>query len=139
MRKTMRKICICLVAVMLLSTANVTAMGSPNMDSEIVPHYDVIKSIRSNLEINRSGKATCSASVRTSSVDYTINVTCTLYKSDGSVVKSWSTTGKGTVSMEKNWYVTSGSSYQVEASATVYDSTGNYVDSDNAYSEIVYY
>ena len=41
--------------------------------------------------------------------------------------------------MEKNWYVTSGSSYQVEASATVYDSTGNYVDSDNAYSEIVYY
>ena len=71
MRKTMRKICICLVAVMLLSTANVTAMGSPNMDSEIVPHYDVIKSIRSNLEINRSGKATCSASVRTSSVDYT--------------------------------------------------------------------
>ena len=45
MRKTMRKICICLVAVMLLSTANVTAMGSPNMDSEIVPHYDVIKSI----------------------------------------------------------------------------------------------
>ena len=109
------------------------------MDSEIVPHYDVIKSIRSNLEINRSGKATCSASVRTSSVDYTINLTCTLYKSDGSVVKSWSTTGKGTVSMEKNWYVTSGSSYQVEASATVYDSTGNYVDSDNAYSEIVYY
>jgi len=39
-------------------------------------------------------------------------------------IKTWSTTGSKTVSLDKSWYVSSGYKYRIYISAEVNDSTG---------------
>lgn len=127
-----------LLAMLMMCNVTAGAVSSLTIEEGIVPYYNVIRTLTADLTINRSGKSTCSASVRTSPSGYSITLTCDLCK-DGDVIKSWTASGKGNASLDKSWYVTSGSDYQVIASATVYDSAGNYVDSGTAYSSVVSY
>lgn len=138
MKRIWKQLTVLLLAVALLGTISANAVGIPDAEPGIIPYYTAISSLESALEINRSGKSTCTASVDVSSLSYSVTLTCSLSK-DGTVIKSWTASGKGTVTLNKSWYVTSGSSYQVIASATVYDSAGNYVDSGTAYSSVVSY
>lgn len=138
MKRFIEKIPILLLAVLLCiaTTGPVVAIGA---ETGISPHYDAISQIDAKLTISRSGKANCTASVSFPSSKYSITLTCELCDSKGGVIKSWSTSGKTLVTLDKSWYVTSGSDYQVVASATVYNSAGNYVDSGTAYSSVVPY
>ncbi len=138
MKRTRNLLTALLLAVILLGAVNADAVGIPATDPGVVPYYTVISSLDGTLEISRSGRASCRASVDVSSLSYNVTLTCDLCK-DGTVIKSWTASGKGSVSLDKSWYVTSGSDYQVVASATVYNSTGNYVDSGTAYSDVVSY
>ena len=131
MKRTRNLLTALLLAVILLGAVNADAVGIPATDPGVVPYYTVISSLDGTLEISRSGRASCRASVDVSSLSYLCK--------DGTVIKSWTASGKGSVSLDKSWYVTSGSDYQVVASATVYNSTGNYVDSGTAYSDVVSY
>ena len=115
------------------------AVDIPDTDTGIDPQYIMITLLDAKLDINNSGRATCSTKVTTAAPSgYSVTLTCELSK-DGTVIKSWTTTGARSASLNKPWYVTSGSDYQVIASATVYDSAGNYVDSGTAYSDVVSY
>ncbi len=137
MLKILKRVPAFLFAMLLLCNVYAEAIDVYDSNSDVTPHYEVISLIDSKLEINRTGKATCKAQVHTSS-NFSVTLTCDLYK-DGTVIKSWTASGKGSAFLDKSWYVTSGSDYQVVASATVYNSTGNYIDSGTAYSDVVSY
>lgn len=54
-------------------------------------------------------------------------------------IKSWSGSGTGEVTMDKSWYVTSGYYYRTAATATVYTSSGSYVEMVSIHSQSDYY
>lgn len=138
-KKNLMYLFVFFVAVFSLCTMNARAVDIPDTDTGIDPQYIMITLLDAKLDINNSGRATCSTKVTTAAPSgYSVTLTCELSK-DGTVIKSWTTTGARSASLNKSWYVTSGSDYQVIASATVYDSAGNYVDSGTAYSSVVPY
>ena len=53
------------------------------------------------------------------------------------VVKNWSRNGSGTITLEKEWYVTYGYAYQLRNEIYVYDSDGLLAETEEAYSIIV--
>lgn len=138
MKKVFKQLGACLIAVLLFSTISASAISAPG-DSGIMPHYEVIRTLKADLTIDGSGKSTCSASCRTASPDYSIELDCKLQNTDGTIVKSWSTSGQMTASMTKSWYVRSGAAYQVVVTARVYDSNGTEVDHGTACSPTVSY
>jgi len=54
-------------------------------------------------------------------------------------IKSWNTSGSGTVYLDKDWYVVSGYSYRVYTTAKVYNSSGTLLETAYATSNSVFY
>lgn len=131
--KTLRRVlCLLLAAVMLTSGIGVFA-------DDIAPCYTGTASISSNLSISSAGKATCTGAIRLYA-SYTANMTVKLQRyTNGywSTVQSWSGDGVSTIS--KSYYVTSGYYYRVVTAASVYDSSGNYVEGPTMLSTTKYY
>ena len=55
------------------------------------------------------------------------------------VVKSWSTNGSDTITLDKEWYVLYGYAYQLRNAIYVYDSDNRLAETTTAYSVIVPY
>jgi len=94
-----------------------------------------------DLSISNAGLANCYALVKLLFTSDTVKLSITLQRQSGSSwseVKSWSTSGSGSVSLEKEWYVTTGT-YRVYATAQVYNSSGTLLETAIAISNSVQY
>lgn len=104
--------------------------------------YTRISTFVADLTISSSGLASCYSNVKSSVSTDKIELTMNLQQYSGGAwktIKSWDTSGTGTVSLSKTWYVSSGYSYRVQAIAYVYDSSGTLQESPTAYSSTVTY
>lgn len=121
------------VSIMLTTVIPASAAQPP----VIMPAYVGITDLFSGLTISSNGKASCKATTYNNG---THDVTLTIaLKQDGSTIKSWNVvTSDGFNSVEKNYFVTSGHSYQVVVTATI-SASGSYINSYNAYSTTVKY
>lgn len=120
-------VCLLILASLLICTAFTSAQ-----DGTLQPRYTNIRSLTASLEISTSGCASCYGKVMLTKSTDTVDLTMELQRSsDGTswhTVKTWDTSGSGTIYLDKDWYVTSGYSYQVHITAEVYSSNGALVE-----------
>lgn len=105
--------------------------------AEIAPRYTGLASFSAGLTISTTGKASCSGNVSLRS-GYTADVTVEL-KQDGSTIQTWTSSGSIMINAGGSCYVTSGHSYVVTTTVTVYDSDGNVVDNPSKDSPVKNY
>lgn len=135
--KTLRRLLCILLAVTLLSSG-FTAFAA--MPDTAVPYYNATAAISAGLTINRSGLASCSGTITLSSSTATSNLTMKLqqYTSSGwTTIETWFTATNKSLSGSR--YVAHGYYYRVVTSASVYTSTGSYIESPSATSSTKYY
>lgn len=129
-----------LVALLLLmfSMVGTTALAAaePETPEEPVdpedPYID-LRIITAYLNIS-SGTAYCSGTASTWNTSDKIYLTMSLKRLDGTTIGTWTTSGKGSVSLSRYRYVSSGYTYYVAVTATVYTSSGSYVESITVWS-----
>lgn len=102
--------------VSVLAASAGTALAAEPVQSE--PRYTGIILLSSTLSISSSGGANCKGSAEVRS-GYTADVTVEL-KQDGATIKTWTSSGSGTVSAGGTYYVMSGHGYVVTTTANVY-------------------
>ena len=89
------------------------------------------------ISISDSGCAQCVGQVELRDSSYEIDLAVELQRNNGwswSTIKSWSASGTGVVSLDKEWYVSSGYTYRVYASAEVTAPDGTVVETVPKYS-----
>lgn len=122
-----------LVLVLVLTSAIVAASAYAPSTEVIQPRWARIYSLTASLDISASGRADCSSSVRVRDSSDSADLTMSLQRSSNgtswTTVKAWTDSGRGSVSMDESWYVLSGYSYRVKATAEVYNSSGTLVES----------
>ncbi len=111
---------------LLLLTGVLMSLFLSAQAEEVTPRHIGLFSVTGSLYISSDGKATCKGSARLKS-GYTADLTMELAR-DGDPIKTWTTSGSGTIKLDKTYYVTSGHEYTLTATATVYDSSGNVVE-----------
>lgn len=121
--------CLLLTTSLLISTAFISVQ-----DETLQPRYTNIRSLTASLEISKSGCASCYGKVMLTKSTDTAELTMELQRSSDdtswNTVKTWETSGSGTIYLDKDWYVTSGYSYRVHITADVYSSNGYLVESE---------
>ena len=127
--------CICyrsarIVAMILVCVMSLSIFASAiNVDAQ--PYYLSIARFSIQFDIPASGRSDIVGSVVSSSSDYSVNLTVELQQwknSSWSTIKSWTTSGKGYVMIDENWYVVMGNKYRIHAAATVYDQNGKVLE-----------
>lgn len=88
--------------------------------------YTGVSRITSTLTISSSGAAECTGKAMLYS-GYTADVKVEL-KQDGTTIKTWTSSGSGTVRAGGTYYVESGHNYIVTTTATVYDSNNKVIE-----------
>lgn len=130
------------LVLILASVLSLPVCAADNNDDEVAPLYVDIMGFAASINVNSSGKASCYSFVETANTSYTIYLSVSLQRYvDGgwSTVKNWSTSGTGEATLDKSWYVTSGYYYHTAATATVYTSSGSFVEAVTIYSQNYYY
>lgn len=130
-KKTLEKIVVVVLCFMqIASFLAIPASAAYPAETQIVApslsRFARIKSFEVDLTINSSGLTTSYSKVKLAESTDTASLTIELQWLNGSTwstEKSWSTSGSGTISIEKDWYVLHGT-YRVLATARVYNSTG---------------
>ena len=133
--KTLRKVIAALfVATYLLSTCAV-AFAKPPETAE--PMYTGLASLSCNIDISANGCASCfGRAINYNGYSTTLRMDL---KRDGAAIKSWTTSGSGIVTLDKDYYVLSGHSYRVDVVATVKNSSGTTVGIYSTYTGTVSY
>ena len=130
MKKHIRPTILMLLAVSMLMAGFTTAQA-------VEPRYTGITRINSTLTISAKGAARCTGEIMLRP-GYTADLTVEL-KQDGTIIKTQTGTGSGTISAGGTYFVTSGHDYVVTTTATVYDSNGKIVESPSKDSAEVSY
>lgn len=110
------------------------------MTLSISPHWIAINQISHGVTFNGS-TANVSSNCYAWYSNYKVYITVTLQKINGvsiSNLKSWSSNGTGSAHVSETYSVDRGS-YRVQTSVTVYDASGNHVESVTDYSNIKVY
>jgi hypothetical protein len=114
----------------------------PSTIPTVSPAFVGVSAVQPTLYISATPIAYCHDFISISN-GYSASAAWTLqYKSDTSenswaTFKTWSSSGSGSIGLNKNVYVTSGRTYRLKVAASVYDSQGNLVDSITGYSSKV--
>ncbi len=140
----MKRKTISLIAALLLVASFLTvpaaAISTPS-DPGISPLYEDMRTFYASISKD-NGKVNCYSFASTATSSYTVYLTMTLQRSSGSGwtnVTSWSTSGTGSAKLNKSYYVTSSYSYRTKAVATIYTSSGKYVEQATTYSCTVWF
>ena len=129
-----------IVLIMISLLAIPAAAVSVPQEPALVPDYVDIETLWAILNIGSSNEATCSSFVRSATFTNTVYLTMKLQQLSGknwSDIKTWSASGTGSISLTRRYYVTSGYSYRLKVTATVYTSAGKFVEQSTAYSNVV--
>lgn len=125
---------------MLLALSCITATFSTA--TAIEPRYIGLYSLSVSVDIAAGGASTSYGYALLRS-GYTADMTLELQRSSNgyswSSVKEWTSSGSGTISLDKTYYVTSGYDYRTKCSLTVYNSSNSIVDNVTKYSSTVSY
>lgn len=134
-----------LVGIMLSLTCTAFAVSANDEGVGVVPRYALIRSFYATLDVDSSsnGKATCSAGADVTN-SFKISIVAELQRKSGGkwqTLESWSNSGIYSVYVSNGgeYYVTSGYSYRVNATAYVYDSAGKLVESVEKQSKEIAY
>lgn len=131
--KTIKNLLSIILSLALVS-GGVMAAAEEIQTPEVEPieqEYVHASAISSGILIDQNGKSTCSGTVNSRYTTDTINLTIQLQKytnGSWSIVKSWSGSGVFHVTVTKNYYVTSGYDYRVVTIASLYTSSGSFVE-----------
>lgn len=128
---------IMLVCVMTSFLSVAATAANYSGATNIVPMSEGTCTVRPTIDITSLGKATCSCTVNIKS-GYTANLQINLCKLDGNTwtpIKGWSANNaSGNATYSNSYYVTSGESYRVSVTVSVYNSSGNFVETVTANS-----
>lgn len=109
-----------ILLVLLLGILVVTAYA-------VEPRYTGISRMTSTLTISETGAASCKGSTLVRS-GYTADIKVEL-KQDGTTIQTWTNSGSsGTITAGGTRYVTSGHSYVVTTTVTVYNSNNQIIE-----------
>lgn len=136
-KSALKRVITGMVLLIAISMAVGTAYAAENKDAtyEASPRYEQILSFYFTPTID-GHYASCSARVSTKS-PYTAEIIVELQRYDGGWVSEsrWSDQHSGTAAVNNaTYYIHSGYTYRFEATANVYDSSGNLLDSDVRHS-----
>lgn len=138
----MKKRTASLVSVILLVACLLSIPAQAAVPPTVAPCFVDIHSFYANLVIDDNGLATSYAYVTTATSSYTVYLTVYLQKQSSgswSNVTSGSTSDTRAASKTVTRYVTHGYYYRTKAVATVYTSSGSYVETATTYSGSQYY
>ncbi len=127
---------VCLIIPLSLGISAKAATTDP-----MQPMYIGIVSLSPRLVISPSGTISCTDTVSLKN-GYSANITWELKHGTGntlSKLSSWTASGKGEITLSKGRQAIRGYSYQLKATAKVYDSNGNYIETAVKYSSVVSY
>lgn len=134
-------LCVLLVAGFLAQTA----LAAPSTEAESgqgPPKFARIYLFEVSFSISSAGLTSNYCKVKLYDLTDTVKLTMELQRLEGIVwvpIKSWSTTGSSTVSIDKDWYVLSGYKYRVQGIAQVSNSSGTLLEIATATSSTVTY
>ncbi len=134
----MKKILSLIIVMSILLSMGVQSFAAVNEihSGEISPRYISLMSIASGLDIDSLGIAECKANMSHRSSDGSCKLTMKLQKSNSSswsTIATWSKEGTYTCENSKLRAVSSGT-YRLCVIGKVYDSSGNFVESETIYS-----
>lgn len=141
-----KKMAVLLLASLLVFTAvpitQARGVDASFQEDVVVPFYQYISVLSSSLSIGKTGGAISSGNVYYSGA-YDSTLSIELQRKNGSewsVVKSWSEsfTGRGSHSLEEKYYVTSGNTYRVVATALIKDGNKVLETATATSSEVTY-
>ena len=131
------------LCLLVLVSPLIPTASAAMYDEGIQLHYSRILGIDVGLDISSSGRADCYGQVALDSISDTADLTMELQRSNGGnswrTIKTWSTSGSDTVTLDKDWYVTSGYTYRVHVTVNVYTSSGNLAETESENSLTVNY
>jgi hypothetical protein len=138
-KKSTTFVCILLLFSLLSQTAMAYNPDTPGDDPVEPSPYTYIATIDVYFDISSSGLTDDYCRVYIPDSSCTSHVYMYLQRWNSSAgqwdtVKSWDTTGSGTITLEKEWYVTSGYTYRLMVLIYVYDSNGLLDEIADAYS-----
>ncbi len=142
----MKKIITTLMIVMILVSCLVPCAFADYEEeyfgNEIIePRYEVLNNVTISFIISNSGRSDFSATVLVPS-GYRVDLTAELQQKSGSswnTIHDWEASGKNYITVSGPWYVLPGYSYRIKVTATVYDSSGNFVEAPVEYSKVQEY
>ena len=136
-RRMKTRISIALLLALLCTQLSAFAAAPEN--SEITPFYTGMSSLVVDITVTSYGRADCSAEAQIRD-GYKCDLELYLMQSsDGNnwtTIKDWSTSGTGTVTLEKMWYIDSGYYYKTCAYVAVYTTGGAFVEGKELYSGV---
>lgn len=139
-RHTLRLLA-CLLALCICA-APLSALAALPDETPISPFYIGVATVTRSINVSSSGCATCYGRIVVRS-GYTIDMELELQVSSDdetwSTIKSWTSSGSGTMTLDKIYFVSSGYYYRVLCTAEVFDGDGNYVEGISAASGSQYY
>ena len=134
------------VLLLLFSILSSTVLAyEPEMppdDPDDPSPYTYISTIYVDLDISSSGLTQdyCQVYIPDSTCSCWLYMYLERWNSSTSqwdIVKSWSTNGSDTITLDKEWYVSYGYAYQLRNVIFVYDSNGRLAETTTAYSDIM--
>ncbi len=142
LKRTIPFFCMLLLFSMISSTALALEPEMPPDDPNDPSPYTYIATIDVDLDIYNSGLTEdyCQVYIPDSSYSCWLYMYLERWNSNTSqwdIVKSWSNNGSGTITLEKEWYVSYGYAYQLRNVIYVYNSNGLLSESTEAYSDII--
>ena len=136
----MKRILSLLLALVLFMGSAVPAFAAES-ESAVTPRYTYIARMSAALEISSLGVANCGGSCYVPGAD-TVKFTCKLQRYEDSswtTVKTWTDTDAPTCGLSKYYAVSSGYTYRVRTTCSVYNASGVLVESGTCYSHQVEY
>lgn len=140
--KPMKKKTASIVSVLLLAVCLLSIPAQAAVPPTVSPCFEDIRTFYSTIDIDDSGKATAYSYIFTSTSSNTVYLTVYLQKLSGntwSTLTSGSSSGSPYTSKSVSRYVTSGYYYRAKGVASVYNSSGAFVESATLYSNSKYY
>lgn len=139
----MKKKSASLVALLMLAVCLLSIPAQAAVPPTADPCYENLRTFYATIEIDDNGLATAYSYASCSTASYTITLTVYLQKKTGT--NTWSTVTSGSASDTKavskgvSRYVVPGYYYRTKGVATVYTSSGTYVETASIYSGSKYY
>ena len=131
-----------IVAAMVICLLAANLSASAAEDTPIQPRLTGVSDMQVDLDITSAGRADCYSRVALKS-GYTGTLTMELKCSSNRILwdseKTWSTSGSGTLTLDKSYYVSSDNYYYVVATVDVYNAAGTFVETVSLESSIYSY
>lgn len=137
----MRKVLSAILAVLLVVSLTIPSFAATTDKNVVSPRYTYIKMLTANLSIDESSGVSNSRASCYSANGYTVEVECKLQQQTGSgwsTLKTWVATGNGYASINKDWAVASGYTYQAYITYRIRNAAGSVLESTSTSRTYVY-